>query len=75
MRRRKRHEVIDASDIEQAKLLLGFGDVNGFAKPCGICTSKLSRTYSGRTRCWDHYDGPLQLELPAGRHLVRKGRG
>ncbi len=62
--------------VERAKLALGFGDVDGFAKPCGICSSKLSRTYSGKTRCWDHYDGPLQLELEPkrGRHLVRKGR-
>ena len=61
--------------IYQAKLMLGFGDVDGFSKPCEVeaCGSRMSRTYSGKTRCWDHYDGPLQLELEPGRHLVRKG--
>jgi len=67
--------VNESPSVYRAKLALGFGDIDGFAKPCEVpgCRSRLSRTYSGKTQCWDHYTGPLQIELPAGRHLVRNG--
>lgn len=49
--------------IEQAKLMLGFGDIDGGGGRCDHCESTLTRVWDGRTECWDHYDGPLQLEL------------
>lgn len=66
MTRAERKQVARAQDIYRAKLMLGFGDVDGPAKPCEVpgCGSRVSRTYGGKTRCWDHYDGPLVLELP-----------
>lgn len=51
--------------IYKAKLLLGFGDIDGWAKPCEVdgCGSSVSRKTRDGWRCWNHWDGPLQLEF------------
>lgn len=50
--------------VYDAKLRLGFGDVQGFrAKPCRVCGSRVSRTYNGVTECFLHFRGPLQMEI------------
>jgi hypothetical protein len=59
MKRKPDHEAA----IHRAKLALGFGDVYGFAKPCGICGSRLSRRGPSGVRCWWHFDAPIQFDI------------